>query len=165
MTKQSQSLARDPGRGTGPSRDETAVRAVIAVLGEALKRKDAAAAVALYGGQAVRYTLAPALQQNPDSARHRKELEDWFATFAGPIEQKLGQHEILVEGDLALVHGFLWMGAIKREGAKSALWFRVTWALQRSPQGWRIVHEHQSVPFYMDGSMRAAVDLEPGETA
>ena len=25
----------------------------------------------------------------------------------------------------------------------------------------RIVHEHQSVPYYMDGSVRAAVDLKP----
>jgi ketosteroid isomerase-like protein len=26
---------------------------------------------------------------------------------------------------------------------------------------WRIVHDHSSVPFYMDGSYRAAVDLKP----
>ena len=26
---------------------------------------------------------------------------------------------------------------------------------------WKIAHEHTSVPFYMDGSFRAAVDLEP----
>ena len=24
-----------------------------------------------------------------------------------------------------------------------------------------IVHEHESVPFYMDGSFRAAIDLKP----
>jgi ketosteroid isomerase-like protein len=26
---------------------------------------------------------------------------------------------------------------------------------------WMVVHEHSSVPFYMDGSYRAAVDLQP----
>jgi PhnB protein len=26
---------------------------------------------------------------------------------------------------------------------------------------WKIVHEHSSTPFYMDGSYRAAVDLKP----
>jgi ketosteroid isomerase-like protein len=26
---------------------------------------------------------------------------------------------------------------------------------------WLITHEHVSVPFYMDGSYRAAVDLKP----
>ena len=27
--------------------------------------------------------------------------------------------------------------------------------------GWRVIHDHVSVPFYMDGSDRAALDLEP----
>jgi ketosteroid isomerase-like protein len=31
----------------------------------------------------------------------------------------------------------------------------------RTPQGWRIVQEHVSVPFHMDGSYRAAIDLQP----
>jgi PhnB protein len=26
---------------------------------------------------------------------------------------------------------------------------------------WKIAHLHQSVPMYMDGSLRAAVDLKP----
>ena len=29
----------------------------------------------------------------------------------------------------------------------------------RTPEGWRITHEHDSTPFYMDGSDRAATDL------
>ena len=34
--------------------------------------------------------------------------------------------------------------------------------LSRKIRGdWRIVHQHESVPFYMDGSYRAAVDLKP----
>jgi hypothetical protein len=27
----------------------------------------------------------------------------------------------------------------------------------------KIAHEHESVPFYMDGSFKAAVDLTPGQ--
>ena len=46
------------------------------------------------------------------------------------------------------------------------LWFRSTVCWRRSNDahattGWQIVHEHTSTPFYMDGSMRAAVDLTP----
>ncbi|WP_446719495.1 hypothetical protein [Inquilinus sp. OTU3971] len=33
--------------------------------------------------------------------------------------------------------------------------------MRRAADGWVIVHEHESVPFYMDGSLRAAVDLKP----
>lgn len=38
---------------------------------------------------------------------------------------------------------------------------RVTLCLRRVGSAWMIVHEHESVPFYMDGSFRAAVDLQP----
>ena len=34
-------------------------------------------------------------------------------------------------------------------------------ALRREENGWQIVHEHVSVPFYMDGSLRPAFDLQP----
>jgi len=41
------------------------------------------------------------------------------------------------------------------------LWFRTTVVLKKVSGRWQIVHEHTSVPFYMDGSLRAAVDLQP----
>jgi ketosteroid isomerase-like protein len=40
-------------------------------------------------------------------------------------------------------------------------WLRITRTLARMAGDWRITHEHESVPFHMDGSFRAAVDLEP----
>lgn len=30
--------------------------------------------------------------------------------------------------------------------------------------GWKIAHTHSSVPFYMEGSYRAAVDLHPDKS-
>jgi ketosteroid isomerase-like protein len=33
--------------------------------------------------------------------------------------------------------------------------------LRRIGGRWQVVHEHTSVPFHMDGSDRAALDLEP----
>ena len=41
------------------------------------------------------------------------------------------------------------------------LWFRSTVGLRRTADGWQITHEHDSTPFYMDGSDRAALDLKP----
>ena len=38
---------------------------------------------------------------------------------------------------------------------------RATVCLHREGGAWRIVHEHESVPFYMDGSLRPAFDLKP----
>jgi PhnB protein len=41
------------------------------------------------------------------------------------------------------------------------VWVRATDCCRKIDDKWKIVHEHQSVPFYMDGSYRAAVDLKP----
>ncbi len=47
----------------------------------------------------------------------------------------------------------------KTDGARVDLWFRSTVGLRRTASGWQITHEHESTPFYMDGSGRAATDL------
>ena len=47
------------------------------------------------------------------------------------------------------------------DGTTPDLWFRATLALRRTDGIWKVVHEHNSTPFYMDGSDRAALDLQP----
>jgi ketosteroid isomerase-like protein len=44
-------------------------------------------------------------------------------------------------------------------GRQEAWWSRATVALVRAPTGWQIMREHSLVPFHMDGSFRAAIDL------
>lgn len=46
-------------------------------------------------------------------------------------------------------------------GTRNDLRFRQTLGLRRVDDRWTIVHQHESVPFYMDGSDRAAVDRAP----
>lgn len=41
------------------------------------------------------------------------------------------------------------------------LWFRVTLGLRRVGGRWLVTHEHESVPFEMDGSFRASTGLTP----
>jgi ketosteroid isomerase-like protein len=53
------------------------------------------------------------------------------------------------------------MKATTAKGAKVDLWFRQTLGLLKIDGSWKIAHEHSSVPFYMDGSFKAAVDLKP----
>jgi ketosteroid isomerase-like protein len=54
------------------------------------------------------------------------------------------------------------LSGTKTDGEKADVWwFRQTLCFRRSGGEWRIAHQHESVPFYMDGSYRAAVDLKP----
>lgn len=54
------------------------------------------------------------------------------------------------DGQLAVVHYLLRCGMRKADGSEEAGWMRTTLALRREPGGWRIFHEHGSVPFDME---------------
>ena len=53
------------------------------------------------------------------------------------------------------------MMGTKKDGEKVDLWMRCTAGLRRLGGAWKITHQHTSVPFLMDGSFKAAVDLKP----
>jgi ketosteroid isomerase-like protein len=53
-----------------------------------------------------------------------------------------------------------WEGPIQI-ASRDDMWYRTTMCLQKASGRWRIACDHSSVPFYMDGSYRAAVDLKP----
>ena len=46
-------------------------------------------------------------------------------------------------------------------GHEVELWYRQTLSFRKVDGAWKIAHEHSSVPFYMDGSFGAAIDLKP----
>ncbi|MGH3395571.1 MAG: YybH family protein [Streptosporangiaceae bacterium] len=91
----------------------------------------------------------------------RRGLEGWFQTWAGPIGYDIGEPVIEAGGDVAFGHGLTHMTGTKTDGELVDLWFRSTVGLRRTAAGWQITHEHDSTPFYMDGSGRAANDLRP----
>lgn len=69
---------------------------------------------------------------------------------------------ITVSGDFAFAHCYLHMTGTKKgpEGSVN-FWMRETICFGRIRGSWRIVHEHTSVPFYMDGTLRPVFDLQP----
>jgi PhnB protein len=88
-------------------------------------------------------------------------LVEWFDTWRGPIGIARRELSITAERDLAICTSLNQMTGTKTDGVKVHLWYRATVGLRRIDGRWKIVHEHESVPFYMDGSFRAAVDLAP----
>jgi ketosteroid isomerase-like protein len=129
------------------------------MLHEAHHNKDAAAIVAEYAKEAVVFDLAPPLAH---PGVDREEKQAWLDSWEGPVDQESRDLNITVAGDFAFCHGFFRLGGMKK-GASHAVsfWMRATVCLRRDRDAWRIVHEHTSVPFYMDGSLRPAFDLEP----
>ncbi len=91
-----------------------------------------------------------------------QEKKAWLDTWEGPIDRESRDFNITVSGDFAFCHGFYRLsGTPKAAGRPISFWMRSTVCLRRDGGAWRIVHEHTSVPFYMDGSLRPAFDLKP----
>jgi ketosteroid isomerase-like protein len=142
-----------------PSKDEADILAVIESIGKAHHDKNAAAIVAPYAKDAVVCDLAPPLCHIGMDLRGK---QAWLDTWDGPIDRESRDFKIIVSGDFALCHGFYRLGGTPKSAGKPiSFWMRATVGLHREGGAWRIVHEHTSVPFYMDGSFRPAFDLQP----
>jgi len=134
------------------------VRATVEGAWRAIGEKDAAKAVSHYAADPVVFSMAP-----PLCAKGSQEqgLREWFATWRGPIRHESRDLHVAVGGDVAFCTAVQRIAGTKTDGAEVDLWFRMTVGLRRQGGRWKIVHEHESVPFYMDGSFRAAIDLTP----
>ena len=139
---------------------------ILAVLDErvaAHAARDAQRMIATCTDDAVRYTLAPPLQQGPGTPYGTLEgLQAWLATFDGPVLIDYRDPVVTADGDVAFVHTLTQMTATPAGSTDSfSFWFRSTYGLRRIDGTWRITHQHESTPFHMDGSFRAATDLLP----
>lgn len=137
------------------------IRAVVEERAAALRRKDANGFVARQAADYALYSLYSMGSPLAADQASAEEVDAWFAGWRGPIGYELRDLDITAGEDVAFCHGFARMSGTKTDGETVDLWFRVTLGLRRAADGWTIVHEHESVPFYMDGSLRAAVDLKP----
>jgi PhnB protein len=136
---------------------EGQIRAVIDAWAQALRSKDAGGVVRHHAPDFVQFSLAPPLQS---TAADAKGLEDWFATWQGPIGYEVHDLNITSGDDVAFSSSLNRLSGTKIDGESSSIWFRHTLGLRKIAGAWKIVHEHESVPFYMDGSFKAAVDLK-----
>ena len=139
--------------------DESAIRAVIDAMAKARYDLNSAAIAAPYAPDAAIFSLAPPLiHRGIDVA----ETQEWLDTWNGPIRIEARDFEVTVEGDIAFCHGFMRMTGNKKGVERTvSFWMRETLCLRRNRDTWQVVHEHTSVPFYMDGSLRPAFDLQP----
>lgn len=144
-----------------PSTDEKEIRELIEARAAALKTGDADTIVSYYASEVVQFSLAPPLQQSTD-ARNPEQLRSWLATFDGPPTREVTRLQIAAAGDVAFATSLDCLSATPKGMSDSfSLWHRVTLGLRKIDSRWLITHEHQSVPFEMDGSFQASTGLRP----
>lgn len=134
------------------------VRSTIDAWVQAIRTKDAPGVAACQTVDFVQFDFAPPLQTigpNPEG------LQDWFATWRGPIGYELTELRVTAGEDIAFCHALIHMTGSRTDGSHSDVWFRNTLGLRKLGDTWKIAHGHESVPMHMDGSFKAAIDLKP----
>jgi PhnB protein len=147
-------MARIPG-GTPAERR---IRAIVDRWAKAIRAKDADGVLSHHAAGAVTFDLAPPLVSTGADAAG---LQAWFATWTGPVGYVIRDLHVAAGEDTAFCHSLNQLSGTQNRGEKVEMWFRQTLCLRNIGGEWRIAHQHESVPFYMDGSYRAAVDLKP----
>jgi len=137
--------------------DRAEIEQLLQKLARAHADHDADSIVEAYAPDAVIFDLAPPLGRR---GMNRDNLAAWLAGWDGPIQIDARDVILTVDGDLAFVSTLNRMRG-RQGGEGRDMWFRTTMCLQKISGRWQIVCDHSSVPFYMDGCYRAAVDLKP----
>ena len=140
--------------------DQAEIRQLIDRWAKSLRSKNVNAVMSHYAPDIVAFDLAPPLQYR-GADTYRKNWKAWFPTFRGSIGYEIRDLRIAASDDVAFCHSFNRITGRRTDDEKTDVWVRATFCCRKIDGKWKIVHEHQSVPFYMDGSYRAAVDLTP----
>ena len=148
-------------RTTRSANDRAQIAMLLDAYTAAIRAKHARAVVALYARTVVAYDLAPPLEIKAKTMRRPNHIQQWFDTWKGPIRSTPKEMEIVVGKDVAYAFGLRHMTGAKTDGKRADLWFRATACFRREGRAWKIAHMHNSVPFAMDGSDRALLDLKP----
>ncbi len=144
-----------------PDGDEALVRQVLEARAQAIRTKNTDAVLSCYTDDLLVFELAPPLSIGAKEALDRRSQEQWFRAWRGPIGWETRDLSITVGGDVAFSHALNRLTGTSVRGERTDLWVRQTIGFRKVDGTWKIAHEHTSVPFYMDGSDRAAVDLKP----
>jgi ketosteroid isomerase-like protein len=144
------------------SQDEAQIRQLLEVRATAMRARDAERLVSHYAPEIVKFDLAPPLRSAGPELHDLSGLRSWLSGFDGPIDYEIRDLTVTAGEDVAFCHSLNCLSATPHGVSdRFVLWFRATVCLRKIDGTWRIAHEHNSTPFYMDGSLKAAVDLQP----
>jgi len=129
------------------AKDEADIKALEDRFLAAFKAKDLNAIMACYvPDQSLIVFDATPPRQYTGAAAYRKDFEDFFAGFQGPMDATLSDVDVTVGGDVAYGHSIQHVTTTDKAGKKVELTVRVTDGYKKVNGQWLISHEHVSVP-------------------
>src|SRR5579864_4925007 len=147
-------------KDTSATQEEAKIRSLLDDRLDALRAKDAQRFMSHFAEGFVTYELAPPLQYTAGDPHDTKSLEEWFSSFHGSVECEMRDLHIFTDNEVAFCHSLYRIAGAKSD-EQIDMWTRQTICFRKEYGKWQIAHSHTSVPFHMDGSRKAAVELKP----
>lgn len=128
----------------------------------AVRKLDKAALLDLYAADMRMFDMmAPWEFSSKDGFARR--VDDWFDNSIKNPNAVASAVESRVEGDLAFMTMFMEYMDTDDHGDPYSLTNRLTWVLARDGDGWKIIHEHTSVPLSDEEHMKPLMNIATGE--
>ena len=129
------------------AKDQADIKALEDRLLAAFKAKDVNAIMACYVSDPamIVFDVSPPRQYTGSEA-YKKDWQDLFAAFPGPLDGTLSDLDITTGGDIAYGHNVQHATFTDKDGKRFELTVRVTDGYKRVNGRWLIAHEHVSIP-------------------
>jgi len=125
--------------------DKAAIQALYKEFNDAFNKKDVNRIMAIYAPDVFVFDVVPPREYATWDA-YKKDWEDLFVMFPGPVTNSISELNITVVGTVAYAHSIDDSTMTAKDGSKSHVVVRSTDVLRKSNGKWRIVQEHNSVP-------------------
>ena len=125
--------------------DEVQIRDMIAKRARAVGEKDVDTLVSMYAPDALLYEVLPPLTHSGSAVK--ESTENWLFSYGTEIGYDVQDLDVTVGEDVAFGNYLYRVTGTLNSGEEVEMWVRATVCLQKKEGMWRVVHEHQSVPF------------------
>ena len=138
---------------------ESALRQLIAERVAAVEAKDPTPLASRHSSDVVIFDVLPPLMSRGSSAVIKK-TQQWFDGYAGKIGYDVEYLDIRANDHLGFCSFVYHVSGTLQSGDEVDMWVRATVCCERVDGQWRIVHDHESVPFDPDTG-QAQIGLKP----
>lgn len=115
----------------------------------AVRAKDVSKIMALYHNDIVAFDAIAQLQFK-GKASYREHWQRCMEFCGGESLFEVHQLQVRADQQLAFSHSLNHCGGTNDKGEMQRCWMRATQCWQQGNDGWKIVHEHYSMPFDME---------------
>ena len=125
----------------------------------AVRERDSATLAARPAEDVITFDVLPPLNSRGSQATV-EHLQTWFDGYDGPIDYSAHDLQVSAQDDLGFCSFLYHVGGTLKTGDAVNMWVRATLCCRRIDERWRIVHDHESVPFD-PVTGQALISLEP----